>query len=170
LVLNGPSSSGKSTIALALRRQLGKWSAILALDDYYGMLSPQCENNWRVFQALNAALFASARTLSESGFSVILDTVFERQECVELCRRMLPAASVYFVGLQCPLDELRRREAQRKDRAIGLADSQFERVHSFCTYDVIVDTFCDSPDACASRIIGSVFVSVKVPSSARRTS
>lgn len=156
LVLNGESSSGKSTLALALRRKLGERSAILAVDDFYRMLSPGCENNWCTFQALNAALFASARELSDSGFSVIVDTVFERQECVEVCRRTLSAANIYLVRLQCPLDELERRELQRKDRPIGLARSQFERVHSFCAYDVVVDTFCGSPDACASRILSIV--------------
>lgn len=59
-----------------------------------------------------------------------------------------------FVGVQCPLAELERRERARPDRThIGLSRSHFESVHAHGVYDLEVDSSTTTPAAAAQLII-----------------
>lgn len=151
-LLNGPSSSGKSTIAAALRTHMGNRSALVSVDDIYNMVSPELDNSWEVFSCMNATLFNCVKSLAFSGFVVIADTVFERSNCLTLCADILEGLDVYLVGVEADLEDLKRREILRKNRSIGLAENQFRRVHSFCDYDVIVNTSTHTPVQCATEI------------------
>jgi chloramphenicol 3-O phosphotransferase len=57
-----------------------------------------------------------------------------------------------MVGVFAPLAVLEERERLRKDRILGLARWQFDRVHQGIDYDLAVDTSVESPESCAVRI------------------
>jgi Chloramphenicol phosphotransferase-like protein len=59
---------------------------------------------------------------------------------------------VLFVGVDCPLEELERRERERGDRSPGQAKWQYEHIHGHATYDITVNTFEMTIEACADTI------------------
>jgi len=65
---------------------------------------------------------------------------------------VLRSEDVLFVGVHCQLDELARREQARGDRPAGLAEHQFDLVHSHGDYDLECDTSAASPRECAQQI------------------
>jgi chloramphenicol 3-O phosphotransferase len=91
--------------------------------------------------------------LAAGEFPVVVDHVFERPEWHEACRAALAGKTQLWVGVKCPMEILRAREAARKDRRIGLAEYQFGRVHDNQSYDLEVDTSVLSSEACADQIL-----------------
>ena len=79
-------------------------------------------------------------TLVKSGNSVIFDHVFHDQKMYDDCVHCFAPYDVFTVGVDCSLDVLEERERARGDRVIGRARGLYDVVHSFCTYDVQVDT------------------------------
>jgi chloramphenicol 3-O-phosphotransferase len=50
-----------------------------------------------------------------------------------------------MVGVRCPLAVLEQRESERKDRTLGQARAQFNRVHAHARYDLEIDTSLLTP-------------------------
>jgi len=69
---------------------------------------------------------------------------------------MWAAFDVLFVGVRCPLDVVRKRELERKDRTLGQAEAQFAVIHRWGAYDVEVDTSVLTPDEAVGRINGAL--------------
>jgi chloramphenicol 3-O phosphotransferase len=55
--------------------------------------------------------------------------------------------------VECPLEELEHRERQRADRTPGQAKWQYEHIHGHGIYDLTVNTFDMTPEACAEAIL-----------------
>jgi chloramphenicol 3-O phosphotransferase len=153
VILNGPSSSGKTTIAQAVRDHRGPDCAAVSIDQFYLSIHSERENNWSLFYSLTKVLFASAAAFANQGFDVVVDSVFERPQCIEASLYTLKNIHVSFVGLNCPIDILERREIARKNRPIGLARNQNGRIHDDCVYDLILDTSELSVADCSTRIL-----------------
>jgi len=153
VILNGPSSSGKTTISQAVRDLRGLDCAVVSIDQFYSSIHSQKENNWSLFYSLTEVLFTSVAAFANQGFDVVVDSVFERPKCIEASLYALKNMHVSFVGLRCPTDILERREQARKNRPIGLARDQSRRIHGDCVYDLILDTSELSVEECAARIL-----------------
>lgn len=164
IVLNGASSSGKSTIARSLQDRLdGLWLHV-SFDHFVAMLPERFtltgEANWdRVAHEWGVVLatllpgFAHAvAALADAGNRLIVDHVLLGEFNMGQFREALKGRSVLFVGVECGLDELKRREALRGDRPPGLVDYQNAHVHVPGRYDLRVNTEIESPQACAERI------------------
>jgi chloramphenicol 3-O phosphotransferase len=151
-VLNGASSSGKTTLAVALRDLLGAHAVALSIDDLYGSVHAARSNDWSLFRALTRVLFDSAASFAREGFDVIVDTVFERVECREILLDAVGSLPTYLVGLECPVDVLTERERMRQNRRVGLAADQAARVHDGHHYDLVLDTSVTSAADCAHAI------------------
>jgi len=86
--------------------------------------------------------------------NVIVDTVIDEQEWLDEILDILHDCPVLFVHVTCPLDEMKRREKERGDRLVGLAK---EQISLLCpldnTYDISVDTYKNTHDECADRIM-----------------
>jgi chloramphenicol 3-O-phosphotransferase len=76
VVLNSTSSAGKTTLAHAIRSAGGQDWAVASIDKMFALLHPSRKNDWATYLALTKALFQSAGAMRESGFSVVVDTVF----------------------------------------------------------------------------------------------
>ena len=153
VILNGTSSSGKTTIAQTVRNRRGPDCAAVAIDQFYSSVHSERENDWSLFCSLSEVLFASVAAFADQGFDVVVDSVFERPACIEACLYALREIHVSFVGLSCPLDILERRERARGNRPNGLARNQSGRVHEDCVYDLVLDTSESSVEECATRIL-----------------
>jgi chloramphenicol 3-O phosphotransferase len=149
VVLNGPSSAGKSTLARAIRDKLGAGAVALAVDDFFGFVHRDASRSWRLFDALTIAMFASASAFATRGFDVIVDTVFERPESLATAI----SHGARLVAVTCPLEVLEQRERDRGDRTIGQARAQHEYVFQRATYELTLDTAKQSVDECADRVI-----------------
>jgi chloramphenicol 3-O phosphotransferase len=72
---------------------------------------------------------------------------------VEECAALFADKPAYLIGIHCPLEILEERERNRKNRTLGQARAQFDVIHKYCVYDLVVDTSTSTPDACAAQIV-----------------
>ncbi|MFC9280536.1 AAA family ATPase [Streptomyces collinus] len=155
VVLNGTSSSGKSSIARALLDLLdGTWFH-LPVDAFHAMrcdkpitaedLQPEID---RTVKGFNRAVAGMA----QAGNNLVVDIPLSRRwRLLDLLGLLVPEDTV-LVGVRCPLPELERRERERGDRQPGLAAMQYAVVHAHGPHDLDVDTALLSPEECALRI------------------
>lgn len=154
IVLNGPSSSGKTTLAKHLQ-VLSTSEAFLhvALNAFRDMEPPgywgtDTKDLWPLrVEALCRSINAAAAAYARAGESVIVDHVLPEQGWSWMAQDFA-GLPVLFVGVHCGAEELARREMARGDRPIGLAASQ-GRVHQKRAYDFEVDTTQVSAQECA---------------------
>jgi chloramphenicol 3-O phosphotransferase len=81
----------------------------------------------------------SLTAYAETGNNLIVEYIIETGEWMQRLVTTLHRSDVFFVGVQCPLDELERRERARGDRPIGDARRDFFTVHAHAEYDFEVD-------------------------------
>jgi chloramphenicol 3-O phosphotransferase len=169
IVLNGPSSAGKTTLVKALQAQLPVQWLACGLDVFLDML-PQ-----RVYQPplwdqllgrlseggplahdLVRDMHTAIAALARAGRPLLVDHVLLHEAWAADARKQWAGLPVLWVGVTCPLPELQRRERARGDRASGAAEAQHLRVHAHMTYDVMVDTHAQSIDACATTVVSAL--------------
>ncbi len=158
IFLNGPTSSGKTTLAHALQASLDQPYYHLAQDTFTHLISKQ--HRASTYQALtNQSISAMHHTIalySALGLPtivdhVILDTPDERlwlRECVQL----LHTHPVLFVGVECSLEELERRERTRGDRWLGQARAQRKHLYSQEVYDLTINTSTHTIAQCTELV------------------
>jgi chloramphenicol 3-O phosphotransferase len=178
IVLNGGSSSGKSSLARSLQDLLaGPWIA-LGVDDLLAALAPSLvddapplsgrppllrygadgtvhvEAGWR---SVEAAWYAGVVAMAKAGLGVILDEALLDGGAGQ--RRLAGAMeglSVLWVGVRCDPAVAVERERARPDRVGGMAASQATRVHDGVDYDVVVDTTATPTERCARAVLAHV--------------
>lgn len=145
ILLNGVSSSGKSTLSKALVKKLPNYFHY-SIDDF-DMVIERMEDreNQRLIPVPTENYFhRTIAMFSDSGINLVVDQILHNQETTRDCYETLKDYPVLFVGVDCPLEELERRELDRGDRTIGQAKGQLEYVHQQNEqYDVEVDTYRD---------------------------
>jgi len=165
ILLNGVSSSGKSSIAKILQAKLETPYLHACIDAFEEMMPPRSESEWGVkwqpaFDKMISGFHHSLAALAQSGNNLIVDHVLlERDEprsWVPECLTLLAPYDVILVGVRCPLEVLEQREKERGDRPSGLARWQFERMHLEIVYDFEVDTGAHTPEQCAMQIIAAL--------------
>jgi chloramphenicol 3-O phosphotransferase len=184
VVLNGTSSSGKSTLAAALRRRLETadecW-VVYSQDDFTPKLPPSwikagkhvgrhaddgfvLEVNDGAFElrvgpvghAILAAYRGAVAAAAREGLNVIVDEVTMTQGEWDDWQVRLDGIDTMWVRVELSLDELERREQARGDRTPGHARHQVDIVHRFAAYDLTVDTGALDPDAAADAVFAAV--------------
>jgi chloramphenicol 3-O phosphotransferase len=170
IVLNGGSSSGKTSIARALQEILPRpWLTfgvdvlIDALpgrgDDPRGGLVLEPDGEVTVtpeFRALQDTWYQGLAWMARHGARLILDEVLLTGGAGQ--RRLqaaLDGLNVLWAGVRCDPLVAAGREAGRGDRIPGMAASQAAAVHAGVVYDVEVDTTGRSAVACARQVAAS---------------
>ncbi|MGJ8527518.1 chloramphenicol phosphotransferase CPT family protein [Maritalea sp.] len=147
IFLHGASSSGKSTLARQLQSIIEEpfWHiSIDHLRDAGVLPSERIANgdfNWSLmrknfFNGYHNSLAAYAR----AGNNLILEHILDTKGWIEELTVLFEPFDVFFVGIHCPLDELRKREMARGNREIGSAAKDFENIHEGLTYHLEIDT------------------------------
>jgi chloramphenicol 3-O phosphotransferase len=147
IIINGPSSSGKTTLALAIQKQLDmpfiRFSFDLFLDHKAFPLEEirSGKFSWEqmrpsVFRGIHRCLPA----LAIAGNNIIFDHIIETKAWLYELVSLIAKLDVFFVGLHCSLPELQRRELLRGDRRTGEARQDFQTVHSIPTYDLEINS------------------------------
>ena len=155
ILLNGPSSSGKSTLSRALQErlqaELGQEFRIAALDDFMKIGTDETIYEDDVYEVSPLLCKAVAAHLT-AGCSVIIDHVITSQRIYEQLMDTLKNYKVLKVLVTCPLEELLRRETARGNRCIGSAEASFTYLYPKDGYDLTVDTFSQSSEECVTAI------------------
>lgn len=166
IIINGTSSSGKTSIVRALQDALTEPFLEARIDKFIWMLPERYLERPLWDDVLGLAVEAGAAgkrlfsgmhhaiaSLAGSGNNVITDHVLVDPHWVQECIDLLSNFPVYLVGVHCPLEVLKERERSRRDRTPGQAAAQYPLVHAHMKYDVEVDTSLLNPAGCARRII-----------------
>jgi chloramphenicol 3-O phosphotransferase len=148
ILLNGVSSSGKSSIGEELKNQSENKLLHISIDDIFRLYShhriTEIRNDKALFTNLlieiNKVLISFVKAIDEMGLNVVVDVVFEIPEILKIVIDELRNRNVYIVGIFCSLEVLENRESERTNRVHGLARSQIDVVHNGIVYDLIIDT------------------------------
>jgi chloramphenicol 3-O phosphotransferase len=155
ILLNGASSSGKTSIARSLLDLLdGSWFH-MSIDAFHAMRNdreiPDDELQAEIDRTAKGFHRAVAG-MAAAGNNLVVDYLLtQRWRLLDLLDLLVPS-DVVLVAVHCPLPELLRRERSRGDREAGLAARQYAQVHAHGVHDLEVDTSVLSPGACAERI------------------
>ena len=152
IILNGTSGSGKSSLSVEMQKQLDEpfWhvssdqlisAKILPKRDFEGG-----KFNWKImrpnfFQAFHNCIPA----IAETGNSIILDHIIEKEEWLHQLQILLSGFDVLFIGLHCNIHELETRELSRVNSSPGLKrfigeSKEHLNTHNFCNYDFEINT------------------------------
>jgi chloramphenicol 3-O phosphotransferase len=160
IILNGTSSSGKTTLASALQKTFMPQPFMhVSIDKFLHMLPLEflsSDDEGALGKAMGSAVrgyHECIAVLSKAGNNLIVDHVLENQKVFDHCKSVLEHVPLYFVGVHCSALELQRRERARGDRKPGLAIEQLAAIHVGKIYDVEVDTSIMSSEGCAEKIV-----------------
>ncbi len=162
IFLNGTSSSGKTSLARVLQAKLLRPAYHLSQDMFAQMASTthRTTNFWAVTNMTITAMHHTIAVFSDLGLDMIVDHVILDtplgQTSLRECVRLLHAHPVLFVRVDCPLEELERREQLRSDRRPGQARAQIDKIHGHGVYDLAVDTYAQALETCADQIIAAL--------------
>jgi chloramphenicol 3-O phosphotransferase len=171
IVLNGSSSSGKTTIARCLKAILPTPWMSLSIDDLLRALPPSLMDSdvgvafgehgevtiGEGFREIASAWMAGCAAMARAGARIIYDDVFlSGAESQARLRAQLDGLSVLWVAVHCNAEVAAGREVARGDRVVGGAASQASRVHEGVSYDLEVDTTSTEWLECARMIAGQV--------------
>jgi chloramphenicol 3-O phosphotransferase len=167
IVLNGGSSSGKSTIARCLQGILPRPWLSFGVDDLVAAIPQEgiedgsllrIKDDGQVevgpgWRDLEEAWYCGIAAIAANRSGVILGEVFlEGARNQDRLRAIFGNLKVLWVGVKCDSRVAAAREVSRPDRVAGMAESQAVIVHEGVVYDVVVDTSHASPEVCAARI------------------
>jgi len=180
IFLNGPSSSGKTSIARRLQEKLPEPFLHIGIDKLIGMM-PAHLNDWEggiveegfywkkeydsdgnevyhiqmgpYAKKVNNSLKNIVLTMLNDGLNVIIDEVCIDSESFNRWQKKLSSYKVLYVGVRAPVETLETREKERDNRIHGSARAQHELVHLGNQYDLEVDTSMKSIEGCVNSII-----------------
>ena len=158
ILLNGPSSSGKSTLARELQKILiekKKVYEIVSIDDFLAMTTEDVIYEDDVFE-ISPKLCEKVLEHLETKRGVIIDHVITSERIFEQLIEMLSAYSICLVHVTCPVEVLKQREAERGNRCLGSAEASFEYLYPKEGYDVTIDTYELSLDRGCFRILEAI--------------
>ena len=143
VLLNGPSSSGKSTLARALRAHIKATRSedfgIVSIDDFMTVAKDETIYEDDVYE-ISPALCEKARELLETAPGLIIDHVITSERIFLQLKEALRPYRLYSVRVSCPLEVLREREKARGDRCPGSAEASEMYLYPKEGYDLRVDT------------------------------
>jgi len=172
VLMNGTSSSGKTSISTELINQKEFLFHHLSIDDFFHNFNEFIDKKFPdfkptrevddhvvaqiIFDPIVSMFYSTVKLFSEMGLNVIVDTVIENDKWFNECLDVFSDQPTLFIGVICSKEELIRREQLRGDRQIGLASSQFNTVYCFNEYDLEVNTEELNPKECAEKILSFI--------------
>jgi chloramphenicol 3-O phosphotransferase len=183
IVLNGASSSGKSSLVKELQQLWPQplfavgidvifqgWPEKFVLDHDEIDPARQLESlhivaglgpppSWvpRVsdtFITISRHAHESWAAINQHGIDVVVDHCIIDPRIREQAQSLLLGA--FWVGVTCDVEELVRRESARGDRYVGFASGSSAVVHHSMDYDMEIDTTSTSPEKLARQIFETV--------------
>lgn len=155
ILLNGSSSSGKSTLAKVLQTVIAdkrdERYEIVSIDDFLKMTTEDVIYEDDVFE-ISDALCEKVLQVLEGNQGVIIDHVITSERIFYQLTEKLSNRHLWLVHVTCPLEVLQKREQERKDRCLGSAEASYTYLFPKEGYDLTVDTHSMTAFECANQI------------------
>lgn len=182
IFLNGPSSSGKTSIAKCVQKKyatplihIGVFSFMdlihsnfkgmknkkTALGFYFSLKTVNDKKVLKFSQGMYGkkilkSAFVCMRLLAQKNDMIIEEVVSNSKELFSYLE-ILKGQKVYFIGVKCPLGIIEKREKERQDRIPNQSKAVYSKVHpKNRKYDLEVNTSKSSPEQCAITILNFV--------------
>ncbi len=184
IVLNGPSSAGKSSLIKVLQQLWPRplfatgidvlligWPETFVLDHDesapakeldalhivagYGPAPSSVPKVNDAFLTISLHAHESWAAMNRSGVDVVVDHCIIEPVIREQAKSVLLGA--FWIGVTCDVEELVRREAARGDRYIGFASGTSAVVHQSMDYDMVIDTTSTPPEQLARMVFDAVY-------------
>jgi chloramphenicol 3-O phosphotransferase len=180
IILNGPSSVGKSSIIKAFQaKQSIPWLSI-GIDNFFvGVLPPKFyleskpehytvmrgiaseDKDGKLFtlevgtegQKVINGMHRAIAAYANAGNNVIVDYIKYEQAWLPDLRKALHGINVIWVGVTASLETIQQREKKRGTSPEGHARSHYHTVHQSINYDLILDTDNLTPEQASDEII-----------------
>lgn len=166
ILLNGTSSSGKTSVAKVLQELLPQQYLNFSIDSILYALPPSDLQQMKQGKMITRAGYDwpslvrgyhyCLPALLQAGCRLLIDNAWcDAGEKRELLTE-LAGYSVAMIGVYCDIDIALAREAARGDRAIGLVAWQTPLVHQEMIYDLTIDTSGIEPQALANKLCNNI--------------
>lgn len=156
ILLNGPSSAGKSTLAGVLQKLIkdrkNEDYGITSIDDFLKMSTGEVIYEDYVFD-VSSEICENAIEILDSQHGVIIDHAITSERIFKQLIEALRIYDIYLIHVTCPLLELKRREKERNNRCLGSAEASYRYLFPKEGYDLTVDTLQLSVEDSALQII-----------------
>jgi chloramphenicol 3-O phosphotransferase len=166
IMLNGTTSSGKSTLIDLTRDTLTEPYLDAGIDKFLYMLPDRFLHTPELWaqvlgagstagplgHTLMSGMHQSIAALSRAGNYVLADHVLIERAWADECATLFADLPAYLIGVHCPLGILEMREKGRRNRTLGQARRQFDVVHAHAVYDLELDTHELSIEKCVLAI------------------
>ena len=164
VVLNGPSSAGKTTLARAIQAAAPSLFLNFSIDAILYSLPESALARINAggdvsdlrLRDLHDAYFACVKQLATLGHDIVVDNAIVAERQAQHLRDAVQGHKVLTVLVTCAPDVLADRERARGDRRLGMAVAQLAQIEKWLQHDLRVDTSAESPEAAARRIISSL--------------
>ncbi|MCH4886276.1 hypothetical protein EZV73_01785 [Acidaminobacter sp. JC074] len=172
IFLNGVSSAGKSTLSRTIQKMINEPFHWLNVDNFMSF-TDMSQHPAKYFEEGKdpVSLFPHiVKLYVDLGVNVIVDAAFVKwkgpqlflaEETLTKCLELFHDYPLLYVHVTCPYKEVKRRHDERGDRSRGrkleldyLDDDLVGDLDSI--YDLTVNTFDDSSETCATKIIEAV--------------
>ncbi len=180
IFLNGPSSSGKTSLAKELQETLlpcpflhvgiDKVIGLMpaSLNDWHGGPAPEgfswktsYDEEGKLLREIQLGPFAKKMgeslkemvvTLANEGHFIIIDEVVSGKKGIDEWRDKLGDFKVIWIGIHSPLEVIEAREGRRGNRILGSGRHQYLTVHKDVVYDLDLNTHVLGIEGSARRI------------------
>ena len=166
IIMNGASSSGKSTFGRSLKSSLSLPYFYLSSDQLVesGILPdlnrdlPDQANSWNLIRPkFFDGFHRCIKAWADAGNLVIVEHVVEQPTWFSQLVDLLRNHSVLYIGVHCPVEELDRRERARGNRTIGEGRSHLaDGIHTWSGYDLEINTFEQSIEENLQQVMASI--------------
>jgi chloramphenicol 3-O phosphotransferase len=177
IILNGTSSSGKTSIRKEFQNLTKDFYYDFTMDNFTGVLPQKYLNfnekikmtkdhklglyfdkktrtakSGKHADKMREDMCYVIKTLADRKSNIVADLVLFNLEKTKLLAKLLENHTTYLIRVVCSVEELRKREKARKDRNIGMAEKQLSNIDTRYN-DFVLDSNHKTPKQLAKELI-----------------
>ena len=141
ILLNGPSSAGKSTLSREMQsklKEMGVESVIISIDDYMQTDPKETIYEDDIYEIMPNMNRDVAEAMKQ-GKTIIVDHAITSERIYDSLMDAAKDGRIFTVKVICDIEVLRKREIERGDRCIGSAEASLEYLWPKEGYDLSID-------------------------------